>query len=241
VLGVVGDAVEDGFFVDHLIGGQQSAEVDPGDNVAVAGRDAGDAVVVPDVRINLALDVLQLVEFLDRSSRVPDDNVASLCESRRVAETERRAAVAGDDFAIGAGHAPALAGVLELLDRPQREAVVDEADMRLPGPLVDVRAPVDDTFAKILRRQCRVLADLPGGGVDRHQLRVAFEARAFVEKAVEVEEALRVAARGVRILRNDLVAVDRSGGVAGRRRQGGAEDEAGENIVQAERKGAHLL
>ena len=62
VLGVVGDAVENGFGAEVDDVGEEAGEVDPGDDVAVAGRDAGDAVGVPDVGVDLAVDVLEFVE-----------------------------------------------------------------------------------------------------------------------------------------------------------------------------------
>ena len=65
VLGVVGDAVEDGFVVEVEHGGEEAGEVDPGDDVAVAGRDAGDAVGVPDVGVDLVVDVFEFVEVGD--------------------------------------------------------------------------------------------------------------------------------------------------------------------------------
>src|ERR1700722_4283450 len=53
-LRVVGDAVEDGLGVDFFIFGEQAGEIDPGDDVAVVGRDARDTVGVPDVGVNFA-------------------------------------------------------------------------------------------------------------------------------------------------------------------------------------------
>jgi hypothetical protein len=47
--GVAGDAVEDGFGVDALVVGEESGEVNLCDDMSFFGRDAGDAVGMPDV------------------------------------------------------------------------------------------------------------------------------------------------------------------------------------------------
>ena len=60
------------------------------------------------------------------------------------------------------GHAPTLTGVCEGLDLAKREAVVDEADVRLPGPFVDIRSPVHDALTEVLRWQVYLL-DGPAG------------------------------------------------------------------------------
>lgn len=46
MLGVVGDAAEDGLAVDPLLDWEQAREIDPGDYVAVLRGEAGDAVGV---------------------------------------------------------------------------------------------------------------------------------------------------------------------------------------------------
>ncbi len=79
-LGVVGDAVEDGLGVDLLVGRQEAGAVDPVDDVAVVGIDAGDAVGVPDVGVDDAIDVFELVELIDEGGAVVDDNVAGFGE-----------------------------------------------------------------------------------------------------------------------------------------------------------------
>ena len=112
---------------------------------------------MPDVRVDLSLDVFELVELVDLRRSVFDDDVSDFLEGVGIAETEGRGAIAGDDLGCGAGHAPALAGVGEALDLSEGEAVIDEADVRLPGPLVEVGAPVDYALAEILRREAESL------------------------------------------------------------------------------------
>ncbi len=224
VFGVKGDAVEDGLGVDALRVGEESGEVDPGDDVAVAGRDAGDAVGVPDVGVDLAVDPLELVELVDDLLAIVDENVAGFAEGVGVAEAEVGGAVAGDEFGGGAGHAPAFAGVGELLEEAEGEAVVDEADVGLPGPLVEVGSPVDDALAEDLGWRLGVLDDFPGGGLRDEDGGVAGEAGALVEEAVEVEEAFGVVGGGMGVGVDDAVAEDWCG-VGGCGEEGGAQGE----------------
>jgi len=64
VRGVVSDAVEDGFGIGAFVVGQQAGKIDPAQHLAGCGRDARDAVGVPDVRVDLAVDVFELVELV---------------------------------------------------------------------------------------------------------------------------------------------------------------------------------
>ena len=60
--GVVGETIED-IGVRSTVGvGQESEEIDQTDHVASAGRDAGDGVALPDVRVNFSTDEFELVE-----------------------------------------------------------------------------------------------------------------------------------------------------------------------------------
>ena len=61
VLGVVGDAVEDIGLRVAIGGSQETAAVDPADDFAGFGVDAGDAFGLPDVGIDFALDPFELV------------------------------------------------------------------------------------------------------------------------------------------------------------------------------------
>jgi len=90
---------------------------------------------VPDVGVDFAVDVLELVELVDGFGAVFDDDVAGLGEGVRVAEAEGGGAVAGDEFLSGAGDAPAFAVVVELVHDSQGEAIKHETGVGLPGPL----------------------------------------------------------------------------------------------------------
>ena len=228
---VVGDAVEHRLCIDALVVGQNAVQVDPAEELSIAGGDTGDAVVVPDIGVDFALDVLQLVELLDGSRAVVNDDVARFPERDGIAETQRAGAVAGDDGGFVVGHAPALAGVGELADGAEGEAVVDEAGVGLPGPLVEIGPPVDNALAEILRRDLVLLDRVAGRGRVGEKSAVPFKAGALVEEAVEEQETFGVALGGMRELVDDLVAVHRRflrlGGSAAKGGEGqGDESEA---------------
>ena len=112
---------------------------------------------VPDVGVDLVVDVLEFVEVGDGRALVGDGEVADFVEVFGVAEAEGGGAVGGDDVGGVVGHAPAFTGVGEGGELAEGGAVVDEADVGLPGPLVEVGAPVDDAFTEVLRGEVEVL------------------------------------------------------------------------------------
>ena len=84
----------------------------------------------------------------------------------------------------------------------------------------------------------RCWSDAAGGGIGDEDLGLAFEAGAFVEEAVEVEEAFGVGGGGVGEGGDDFVAVDgglRLGRGGGRGEQGEGEEQGaaheGEDIA----------
>jgi len=118
MLWVISDSVEDRLGVHHLIVGQQSGEIDPGNDVSVLWRNSSDHVGMPDIRVDLAFDKLEFIEVIDGDVALFDNDVARFLEGSRIAEPQRSAAIAGDEFSGGTRHTPALAGVRKLLDGP---------------------------------------------------------------------------------------------------------------------------
>ncbi len=223
MLGVVGDAVEDGFGGEALSVRKKAGAVDPGENAAVDGGDAGDTVGVPDIGVDEAVDELELVELVDGGWAVVDEDAASFGEGSRVAEAESSGAVRGDELAGGSGDAPAFAGVVEGADLAKSKPVVKEADVGLPGPLQEVGAVVDDAFAEVLRGKVDVLDGKYAAERVDEQAGVTFEAGAFVEESVLVEQAFGVAVGGVRVGVEDFVGV--GGSLALEDGSEGEEDE----------------
>src|ERR1035438_5093331 len=77
VLGVVGDAVEDIGLGRAIGGSEQTAAVDPADDLAGFGVDAGDAVGLPDVGVDFALHPFELVQFDDGAALLGDGDAKS--------------------------------------------------------------------------------------------------------------------------------------------------------------------
>jgi hypothetical protein len=61
---VVGDAVQYRFLVGDLAGPKQAGEIDPAQHAARLGRDAHDAVGVPHIGVDLAVNVFELVQLV---------------------------------------------------------------------------------------------------------------------------------------------------------------------------------
>src|SRR5689334_3875339 len=62
---IVSDAVQHGLFVRHVAGRQQTGQVNPARNTAGLRVDRHYPVVVPDVGVDFAVDVLEFVQLFD--------------------------------------------------------------------------------------------------------------------------------------------------------------------------------
>src|ERR1700722_6346310 len=144
---------------------------------------------MPDVGINLALDELELIELPDDFAAILYHDVSRFLEGGRVAEAQDGSAVARNELVRRMRHAPSLSQVSKLLQNLQREAVVYETDMRFPGPLVDVPAPVNDALAEVLRRQIVALQNPSGFWSDGQHRGAPLDSNAFVEYSVQIKEA----------------------------------------------------
>ncbi len=65
MLSVIGNAIEHGFCIHLLITRQQPRKIDPINHVTIPRRNARDTVRVPDVGINLAFDVFELIQQVE--------------------------------------------------------------------------------------------------------------------------------------------------------------------------------
>src|SRR5271165_4767736 len=179
--------------------------------MAILWRNPRDPVRVPDVCIDLALDELEFIELANDFALVFHQDMTGFPKSFGVAKAQCGAAVAGDQFFRRASHSPSLSSVSKLLHDPQAEPVIDETDMRLPSPLVEVRAPVDDPLAEIFRRQIVTLQYLSCFRRDGHHSGVPIDAGALVKYSIQVEKPFGVTLGRVRVRCHYLVAVDRCG------------------------------
>src|SRR5260370_9092954 len=111
---VVRYTVEHRFVIDPLLSRKQPSKVDPRDHLPVLRRYTRNPIGVPDVSVDIALDIFEFVELVNKFLSVPDDNVMSLIKGVRAAKAKDCGAVAGDKFVCGASHTPAFAIVVKL-------------------------------------------------------------------------------------------------------------------------------
>src|SRR5215212_479305 len=112
--GIVGDAVQHAVGIAVGILDGQLGEVDPALHRAALRVDPGDAVAHPDVGVDFALHIFELVEALDRFAAKRDPDPLALRHRRRIEEAQLAGAVAHDDVLAVLGERPALAGIAEL-------------------------------------------------------------------------------------------------------------------------------
>src|SRR5690606_30113417 len=129
---------------------------------AVRGRDPGDPVLVPDVGPDFAVDVLELVQAGDGLAAVAHGDLAHDREAVRIEKLQRRRAVAHDQELAVVREAPALSAVREGLDHVERLDVVDDADLILPGELIEPIAEDRDALAEEIAREAPLLLDPAG-------------------------------------------------------------------------------
>src|ERR1019366_3407671 len=95
--GIVGDAVEYVRLVVAVGGGQQPAAIDGTDHFAGFGVDAHDALGLPDIGVDFALDPFELVQFGERAAILGDGDAAGFLQCFGIPETELGRAIAHDD------------------------------------------------------------------------------------------------------------------------------------------------
>src|SRR5439155_18776417 len=134
---------------------------DPAQHVASRRRYPRYAVGPIDIRVNLAADVLQLIELRYRFALVVHVQMSDFLESLEIPEIERGRAIAHDQPLAVLGDAPAFSRVVEGTDLPERRAVIHEADLGLPGQLNQVVLPKNKSFAEVGARQIHALKHSP--------------------------------------------------------------------------------
>ena len=162
VRGVIRDAVEHGLGVGVLIGSKQAGEIDPTKDFSGDGRDARDAVRVPDVRVDFSAHIFELVELGNGRLAVFDHDAARYRECHGIEEAQCGGAVAQDEAAAVLRESPAFAVVVEGAQLAKTEAVIDKAGVRQPGELHECAAPVGEPFSKIFARNGNFLLDVAG-------------------------------------------------------------------------------
>src|SRR5437870_631651 len=88
--------------------GNNPTEVDPAKNLPVGGRNAGDAIRLPDIRVNLTVHPLQFIELGDGFSSVLDCDSSNFFERARIPHADIGGTVAHVDLFTVIGEAPSF-------------------------------------------------------------------------------------------------------------------------------------
>src|SRR6185369_3623087 len=107
---------------------------------------------MPDVCVDLALHIFELIEFFHGLAMVFHDDTSYLVKCFRIEEAEFSSAIAQDEAVGVVRQAPALPFVLNAAHLAQGGAIVDKGDLCLPCELDQGAAPVCEAFGKVLAR-----------------------------------------------------------------------------------------
>src|SRR5215467_346594 len=134
---------------------KESRQVDPGVDLSTLRINARDAVVHPDVGVDLPLDVFEFVELKHIAPVVLNRDQTLNLECVGVDEPNPAGTVTHNQRMGVARESPALARIAEFAKFIERIEVVNERPLRLPGQLV--QTPVE---------QRQAFGEEPGGQVD---------------------------------------------------------------------------
>src|SRR5581483_6139458 len=109
-LSIVGDSVQDGAFAAQFALVDDSFQIDSAQNLAGTGRDAHDFVRLPDIGIDLAANVFEFVQVIDRPAGLVGDAQAPGHAKRfGIEKAQKRSAIAQDQLGVVVRQAPAFA------------------------------------------------------------------------------------------------------------------------------------
>ena len=182
--------------------------------MAIRRRDPCDSVGLPDVRVDLAVNVFQFVQRFDGKCSVMHGNAAKLLKRQGIPGSNLRRAVAHVNLLAVVGESPAFSGIIESPNRPKRVPVIDEALMGLPGQLNDSLIQYCDALAEVLRIDTDFLEHFPRLQLNFAESRFSIQPRALVEKTAAVLQPLRESIVVMRINVNHSIAVYRRGPVS---------------------------
>src|SRR6185437_10018339 len=101
--------------------------------------------------------------------------------------------------------APAFARVMKGAQQSKAGAVVHKARARSPRQLIKIIAPIRNSLAKVLFGQIIALQYPARFKLNSSQRRPPLKSRAFIQRAIKVDEALGICGRVVRVNVDDLV------------------------------------
>src|SRR5689334_18541139 len=166
---IVGDSIQHGFRILQFTFRHESAQIDPGSHMTILRIDRRDPIFVPDVRIDLAVHVFELVQLVHRSRTVDYVNRLRDFKISWVDEPDLIRTVAQNQRLSVSRKSPTLPLVIELTGTFERLRVVDKTDMVLPGKLVDFPVQHSDAFREVRLRHVDFFQDFAGLEFDSAQ------------------------------------------------------------------------
>lgn len=204
---VVRDAIENRFVARELIAGHESFEVNPAEDAAVRGRYTRDPIGMPDVGVDLAVNVFKLVELCDGLAVVGDGKAANFLEGVGIEEAQNRAAVAEDERSGIVRETPAFTLVVEGAEEPEGQAIVNECGVRLPRELDECVLPIGKALPEVSIGIELHAKNSAGLEIFFAQCRLPLDSGALVEMAVDIDQSLSECVLIVRISVHDAVGV----------------------------------
>jgi hypothetical protein len=150
VLRVVRDPVQDSLRARTFAGRQEVAKVQRSERLPRIGRDAHDAIGMLDAGIDFSVDVLELIQVIDRPAIFGDFDVEHLMKRAEIEKAKRRSSITENEVLSILGQTPTLAFEMKGPEDAEAEAIVDEAGMGSPSELDEAALPVRESFGEVL-------------------------------------------------------------------------------------------
>ncbi len=145
---VVRDPVQDGSGFPAIHGAENTGKVDPARDSAGPRRYARDAVGLPDIREQLAVDHLQLVQLVYRRAAIMNMDATFLLQRSRIQHADISGAVAQKNLTSVIGESPAFPRIGKAAKQVKVAEAVDKSDLRLPRELQNLIPDNGDPLAE---------------------------------------------------------------------------------------------
>ena len=178
------------------VGDREAGHVEDARDDPRRGVDARDVGRLPDVRPDLAVDALQLVELDHRLAGRGHLDAAGGLERLGVAERERRRAIAHHQAVAIRAEAPSLTGIGDAAQQLERLGIPGQGDAVAPGELEEAVAGHREPLAIDVVGRRDAAQDLAGRSVELAQRGLAHDARGLEQAALLVDEQALVHAAG---------------------------------------------
>ncbi len=207
---------------------EPAAEIDHAQHIPRDWINAHDNIGGPDVRENFAFHIFQVVQTVDGTAMVQHSDGAFDLEGDRIEKPDLRGAIAEDERLAVGREAPALAGIGKFFFLIKSFEVIDKPFLVLPGQLKQLAVQERQPLGKVFARNIQLFQHRAGREIHLPQTGLAVQPGAFIQSAVEIEQALRecavIVGKGV----DDFIGVNRrgrgNGGMDGARSLGRRRD-----------------